>query len=64
LHPVATVFGEIALWTIDRALVAALAAREERRQRWSLTVVGDHLYVEADGIPVDGAVERGAAGSS
>lgn len=46
------------LWTIDAQLVAALAAREERRQKWAVTVVGDHLYVDADGNALDGAVAR------
>jgi uncharacterized protein YaeQ len=46
------------LWIVDAALVAKLAEREERRQRWSVTVVGDHLYVDADGLTVDGPVAR------
>lgn len=51
----------ITLWSIDPALVAALAAREERRQKWSVTIVGDHLYVDADGVNLDGAVESSPA---
>ena len=31
------------VWTIDPVLVRALAARAERRQKWIVTVVGDHL---------------------
>jgi uncharacterized protein YaeQ len=46
------------IWTIDAALVAQLAAREERRQRWGVTIVGDHLYVDADGTSLEGAVVR------
>jgi uncharacterized protein YaeQ len=46
------------IWTLDGALTAALAAREERRQRWGVTIVGDHLYVDADGTTLDGAVTR------
>jgi uncharacterized protein YaeQ len=49
---------EVALWTVDATLVAALAAREERRQRWMVTIVGDHFYVDADGTALEGAVER------
>lgn len=45
-------------WTIDEALVRALVGRDHLRQRWSVTVVGDHLYVLADGTSFDGAVER------
>jgi uncharacterized protein YaeQ len=53
-----------ALWTIDRALVAALAENQARRQRWTVTIVGDHFYVEVDGNAVDGAVERALVGES
>jgi len=56
--------GEVALWTVDAALVAALAAREERRHRWTVTVVGDHFYLDADGRALDGAVVSGRAGGS
>jgi uncharacterized protein YaeQ len=49
---------QISLWTIDRALVTALAAEEERRQQWTVTISGDHFYVEADGRSVDGEVAR------
>jgi uncharacterized protein YaeQ len=48
----------VVVWTIDPALVAALASVEERRQKWTVTVVGDHFYVDADGATFDGAVER------
>lgn len=49
---------EVELWTIDPHLVAELARSEERRRRWTVTVVGDHFYLDADGATVDGAVER------
>jgi uncharacterized protein YaeQ len=52
---------EITTWLVDAALVATLAQREERRHRWTVTVVGDHFYIEADGVTVDGAIERGSA---
>ncbi len=48
----------VTIWRVEPALVTALARSEERRQRWSVTVVGDHLYVEADGVAYDGAAER------
>jgi uncharacterized protein YaeQ len=48
----------IQLWMIDEQLVRALAARHERRQRWSVTVVGDHFYIDADGTSFDGEVTR------
>lgn len=43
---------------VDPDLVAALAARDERQQKWRVTIVGDHLYVEADGVALDGALAR------
>jgi uncharacterized protein YaeQ len=51
------------VWTLDAALVRALAAREERRQQWTVTVVGDHLYVEAAGETLDGPAARTPAGA-
>lgn len=50
--------GSLTLWLVDPALVEALAEREERRQSWTVTVVGGHLYVEADGRTLEGAVEE------
>jgi uncharacterized protein YaeQ len=47
------------LSTIDEVLVAGLAADEKLRQRWAVTVVGDHIYVEAEGKMHEGAVLRG-----
>lgn len=52
---------QVTLWSVDPALVAALAARDDRRQRWSVTVVGDHFYVEAFGENVDSEVRRAQA---
>jgi uncharacterized protein YaeQ len=49
----------ISLWTVDEQLVAALAASEAVRQRWNVTLVGDHFYVDADGVVADGEVVRG-----
>jgi uncharacterized protein YaeQ len=51
-------FDQIGLWTVDRALVSALSAQTERRQRWAVTVVGDHFYIDADGKNLEGAVAR------
>ena len=52
------VAGAISIWTVDPKLVAELAKNEERRQRWAVTIVGDHLYVEIDGVSLDGALVR------
>jgi len=42
---------------IDHALVAALARDERERQRWMVTLVENHLYVDADGTATDGEVQ-------
>jgi uncharacterized protein YaeQ len=54
----AKVADAISTWMVDPGLVTALAANGERSRRWGVTVVGDHLYVDADGATVEGAVER------
>jgi uncharacterized protein YaeQ len=41
--------GRVTLWRVDEGLVAALAAREDRRQRLAVTVVEGHVYVDVDG---------------
>lgn len=46
------------VWIIDKELVAALAEPEERRQRWAVTIVGDHFYIDIDGRTLNGAVVR------
>jgi uncharacterized protein YaeQ len=51
----------VVLWTLDPALVTALAACEDRRQRWTVTVVEGHVYIDADGKSLDGTVESGGA---
>src|SRR6185503_7832875 len=43
---------------VDAGLVELLAARGEERQRWSVTLVEDHLYVDADGVSADSEVKR------
>jgi uncharacterized protein YaeQ len=47
---------ELVVWLIDPALVSALAAAGTRRQEWTVTLVGGHAYVEADGVALDGAI--------
>ena len=49
----------VTLWRISPALVTSLAAHEDRRQKWSLTIVGGHLYVEVDGEHLDGEASSG-----
>jgi uncharacterized protein YaeQ len=49
--------GTLTIHMIDRELLAALAASEERRRAWTVTIVGGHAYVDADGRAVDGAID-------
>jgi uncharacterized protein YaeQ len=51
----------IGIWRVRPELVAALAASEERRQRWAVTVVGDHIYIETDAVTTDCPLERNSA---
>ena len=48
------------LVAVDAALLTALSALEARRQKLSLTFVGDHAYVECDGQTLDGPLTRAA----
>jgi len=49
----------ISVWTVAPALVAALAEKEARSSKWAVTIVGDHLYIEVDGVTLDGELVRG-----
>jgi uncharacterized protein YaeQ len=46
-------FDEMNVCSVDEGLVSALAGRDEQRQRWSVTVVEDHLYVENEDVSLD-----------
>jgi uncharacterized protein YaeQ len=48
----------IGIWGVDPELVARLATSDHQRQRWSVTVVGDHLYVESDGVTFDSELQH------
>jgi uncharacterized protein YaeQ len=50
------------LAAVDPALLAALAAWEDRRIRVAVTVVADHLYVDVGGRTLEGPLHRSAAG--
>src|SRR5262249_56911899 len=43
-------FEEIGIASIEREAVTRLAAREELRQRWAVTIVADHVYVASDRV--------------
>ncbi len=47
------------LFAVEPGLIAALAEKDERRNKLSVTIVGDHFYVERGGRSVDGALSRG-----
>jgi uncharacterized protein YaeQ len=49
----------ISVWTVDPKLVAALARKEARSSTWAVTIVGDHLYVDVDGVTLDGELGHG-----
>jgi uncharacterized protein YaeQ len=49
---------EIPLYAIDRALLARLVEVLDRRVKMHLAVTGGHLYVEAGGRSLEGAVEE------
>jgi uncharacterized protein YaeQ len=57
-----TRLGRVELLSVEPALLAALASVEERRTRLSLTVSGDHLYLEAGGLTLDGPLHRARPG--
>ncbi|MEP7064658.1 MAG: YaeQ family protein [Gemmatimonadota bacterium] len=49
---------EIELYAVDRALLASLASRLERRMTLQLSMTEGHLYLTLDGESLDGAVVR------
>jgi uncharacterized protein YaeQ len=49
----------LSLWTLDEALIRCLAAHEQLRQSWTVTIVGEHVYADADGTLCEGPVVRG-----
>jgi len=50
----------VELLAASPALIAALAARDERRTRIAITVVGDHVYAERGDQTFDGPLARGS----
>jgi len=49
-----TRLGRVELLAVDSPLLRALASGEERRIRLSITIVGDHLYLDVGGASLDG----------
>lgn len=50
--------GRVELAAVDPRLLAGLAEVAERRVRLTLTIVGDHLYVDLGGRTADGPLAR------
>ena len=50
---------QVELGAVDAKLVQDLSARDDRRIRASVTLVGDHFYVERDGVTIEGPLHRG-----
>lgn len=48
----------VALYGVDRELLASLISRLDRRMSFQLSVMEDHLYFTIDGDSVDGAIEQ------
>jgi len=49
---------ELGIWSIEREAVARLTTRDALRQRWAVTIVADHVYVDSDGLKADSAITR------
>jgi uncharacterized protein YaeQ len=49
---------ELELYSLDRALLAWLVARLERRMAFALSVTGGRLYITIGDDVIEGAVER------
>ena len=50
----------VELAAVDPELIRALAAQEQRRTKVTVTLVGDHFYVERAGENLEGALTRDA----
>jgi len=63
-HDVATMkhrppgFAGLDIRKVDPEWVRQLAASDLQRHRWRVTLVGDHIYLEAEGTPSDTPVDR------
>ena len=56
--------GKALLGAVDPDLLAGLASREDRRTKLTLTLVGDHFYVDRDGESLDGPLVLGPSPAS
>lgn len=51
-------FDALVIWRLDAGLVSGLARHEATRQRWSVTIVEDHLYIDCDGTHHESELHR------
>jgi uncharacterized protein YaeQ len=49
---------QLELWALDRALIAELVGRLDRRTSFDLTITERHLYLTIDGDSLEGTVVR------
>jgi len=54
--------GGLSLAAVEPSLLSGLSRAEERRVRLSVTIVGDHLYVERGTEVLDGPLHRATLG--
>ena len=52
--------GRVELWAAPAEVLATLGEMEGRRAKASVTIVGDHLYLEREGRSIDGPLVRGS----
>src|SRR5207244_11554399 len=49
---------EVGIYTFGSALIAELASAIERRIKMSVSVTGQHLYIDVNGRSLSGAIEQ------
>ena len=54
-------WNNLTVWLPPTAMLAQLESMETLRQRWIVTISGGHLYLEVDGVMLDGEVSSWVA---
>ncbi|MCG5052035.1 MAG: YaeQ family protein [Myxococcales bacterium] len=54
-------WGNLTAWLPPPSVLAYLKEMETLRQRWIVTLAGGHLYLEADGVVLEGPVQSWVA---
>jgi hypothetical protein len=52
----------VLLWNVDDGLVNALSALDDRRQKWTFTLVDGHAYIDVDGVTLEGEITSAPLG--